>query len=104
MIYNTGEMRRLYDSIENNLDEETKETLRKMMATFNGIVRAAARQKQYIEDHEKEYADNMNENHKLKQKNKLLEEKIDRLELHKKSMQNEISEYKAILKKHKIKL
>ena len=103
-IYSTKEMKKLYSMIENTLNTQEKEILQLMMEKFNGIVKIAIRQHEYITAHENEYADNMKMNHKLIEKNKLLEEKIDRLLINKKYMQEELRQKNAILRKLNIKV
>jgi len=102
--YSTEEMRKLYNIIESKIDDKDKEVFQSIMAKYNGIVRVAIRQKEYIEKHEQEYVDNMNQNHKLIEKNRLLEEKIDKLLIIKKCMQEELREKNAILRKLNIKV
>ena len=102
-IYSTEEMKKLYSMIEKTVNIEDREVLHTMMEKFNGIVRTAVRQHEYIKTHEKQYADNMNENHKLKEEKKRLEDKINRLQIVKKCMQEEMRELKQILRKLNIK-
>lgn len=104
IVYSTEEMRKLFDSVEEKLDEKDREIVLKMLENFNGLIRCAIKQKEYIKSHEKEYVDNMKQNHQLMEDNKKLKDKIERLEIHKKSLLNELLEIKGKCRKYKIEI
>lgn len=106
MTYNTEEMRRMYNLIETRLEIQDKIFLQTMMEKFNGIARKAVKLKRYIQEHEKDYAEQMDRNCKLIERNKFLEDENkryknlskDRLE-YIKQLEKDIKDYKKILTK-----
>lgn len=105
-VYNTEEMRRMYNLIESRLELQDRLFLQEMMEKFNGIARKAIKFKKYIQEHEKEYAEQMDQNCKLIERNQHLEDENkryknadkERLE-YIKTLEKEVRDYKKLLDK-----
>lgn len=72
MTYSTAKMKQLYSCIENQLKDEDKKIVREMMSDYNKLIALAREFKNYLSKKEKDYAREMDENLKLKDKNKIL--------------------------------
>ena len=105
-VYKTEEMRKLYNIIETKLNLEDKQFLQEMMEKFNGIARKATKLKKYIQDHEKDYAEQTDQNCKLIERNQHLEDENkryknankERLE-YIKTLEKEVRDYKKLVTK-----
>lgn len=104
MTYNTEEIRKLFQSIEDSLNEEDKEIVKRIISDYNGIIKIAVRQQEYIKEHQKQYTDNMNKNHTLTEENKKLRERIERIQISRRCMAEEMRELKQTLRKSNIKI
>ena len=77
----------LLQSIKNNFDEDIKQAIINLLDGYNRLFALAINQQEYIKRKRPEYAQEMEQNFKLVERNKFLEESIKRYkELNKSEM------------------
>lgn len=79
MIYNPLKIKKLLDSVEDNLTEEQQQTIKEIVSNYNKLFITVKDKVEYINSKRETYLKESAENDKLRQENKELKRSNERL-------------------------